>query len=133
MSWLPRIKTWLRSFFISKRWIGLNAEDMPDRPASQTVYLLGDEGALPWAAALECPCGCKEVIQLSLVSRDNPSWRADVGDGGTVSLYPSIWRVRGCRSHFFIREGRIRWVKGGRPSHGRPAPGKAPSRNGQQQ
>jgi hypothetical protein len=24
-------------------------------------------------------------------------------------LYPSVWRKGGCRSHFIMRKGRIRW------------------------
>ncbi|WP_425373246.1 DUF6527 family protein, partial [Klebsiella pneumoniae] len=28
---------------------------------------------------------------------------------GRPTLYPSIWRTTGCRSHFWVRIGRIHW------------------------
>ncbi|WP_443027891.1 DUF6527 family protein [Sphingomonas sp. SRS2] len=128
MNWLRRWVNWLRALLGHKQWVGQNADDVPDRPSSRTVYLVGDESSPPWAAALLCPCGCKELIQLSLISGDNPSWRADVGRNGLVTLHPSVWRVRGCHSHFFVRDGRILWARDGRPSHGRPALGRPSTR-----
>ncbi|WP_436175778.1 DUF6527 family protein [Mesorhizobium sp. LjNodule214] len=58
-----------------------------------------------------CPCGCRARIQLSLVPRDKPSWKAEVGCAGVVTLKPSIWRVKDCRAHFFVRAGRIVWAR----------------------
>lgn len=124
MKWLGQFVDWLQSLLRRGNWIGQNAEDVPDRLAPQTVYLIGDEGSSPWVAALLCPCGCAELIQLSLISHDSPSWRVHVGNNRRVTLHPSIWRVRGCHSHFFVRNGRILWAKDGRPSHGRPALGR---------
>ena len=82
--------------------------DLPDVLVPRRIYLVGDESQ-PWAAALLCPCGCGATIQLSLVSEDSPSWRAKRHFSGSMTLHPSIWRKRDCRSHFFLRRGRIVW------------------------
>lgn len=128
MNWLRRVGIWLRALFGNEHWRGELVGEVPDQPAPQTVYLLGDEGDRPWAAALLCPCGCRELIQLSLITDDNPSWRVHISSDGLATLHPSVWRVRGCRSHFFVRRGRIMWTKNGRPRHGRPALGRPSSR-----
>ncbi|WP_416234769.1 DUF6527 family protein [Paucibacter sp. PLA-PC-4] len=26
-------------------------------------------------------------------------------------MHPSIWRKDGCRSHYFVRAGRVAWVR----------------------
>ena len=86
----------------------LTIDDLPDVLAPERLYLVGDD-ACPWSAALLCPCGCEATIQLSLLPDDKPSWRFVRHFSGSVSLQPSVWRTRGCRSHFFLRRGRIVW------------------------
>ncbi len=93
-------------------WFPLKAahcEDLPDRLDLSRVYLVGDDG-IPWSAAMLCPCGCGAVIRLSLVTMDRPSWRYRTGERGRITLAPSVWRTTGCRSHFFVRDGRIVWA-----------------------
>ena len=85
-------------------------DDFPVELEPNRVYLVGGP-VLPWSAALQCPCGCGAAIQLSLVRHDTPSWRPRRHFWGSVSLYPSIWRKAGCRSHFFVRRGRIVWSR----------------------
>ena len=85
-------------------------EDLPDVLEPRRVYLVG-EHSVPWSAALLCPCGCGAAIQLSLVADDTPCWRARRHFSGSVTLHPSIWRTRGCRSHFFIRRGCVVWSR----------------------
>ena len=74
-----------------------------------TVYLVTEDGE-PWTVAMLCPCGCSEVLFMSLIE-GSPQWTHECHRNGTVSLHPSIWRVAGCRSHFFLRNGRICWCK----------------------
>jgi hypothetical protein len=73
------------------------------------VYVLGDAG-WPWCAMFLCPCGCRDVICLSLVQEDRPRWRVRAHANWRASVYPSVWRVAGCRSHFIIRRGKVIWV-----------------------
>lgn len=90
-------------------------EDLPETIDSDHVYLVGDDG-FAWSAAMVCPCGCQVVIQLSLIERDRPSWRTRIEPSGVITIQPSVWRTRGCQSHFFVRHGRVQWAKEHRTS-----------------
>ena len=81
--------------------------ELPDRPKPNRLYLLGE--GQPWAAALLCPCGCRALLQLSLLPGESPSWRLRVGLRGAPTLDPSIRRLEGCCSHFRLINGGIRW------------------------
>lgn len=59
-------------------------------------------------AVLQCPCGCGDCLRLNMLPSSRPCWSADV-HGDTVSLSPSILRKSGCKSHFWIRLGRVGW------------------------
>lgn len=85
-------------------------DDVPEGTGPGTVYLVGEAGA-PWCAVLGCPCGCGATIQLGMIRGARPRWEAKVHADQSVSLYPSIWRHVGCRSHFVIERGRVRWCK----------------------
>ncbi len=83
-------------------------EEFPDTLRNATVYLAG-EGDNLWAASMICPCGCGEVIELNLLKQARPCWSAQEHPDGTITLMPSVWRQKGCRSHFFVRRGQIDW------------------------
>jgi hypothetical protein len=85
-------------------------EEFPEQPSEATLYLAGEAPHL-WAAALLCPCGCGDVIHLNLLKQERPSWSVRWHRDGTVTLVPSVWRTKGCGSHFIIRNSRIRWVR----------------------
>ena len=74
------------------------------------LYVLTESGT-PWQAALTCPCGCKEILELNLLPDERPRWRYRVDAKGFASIEPSINRRIGCRSHFFLRSGKIVWAK----------------------
>lgn len=63
----------------------------------------------PMWALFRCPCGCREVISLSLQNVHNPHWTLTVRKN-RPSLYPSVWQKVGCRSHFWIHDGYVYWV-----------------------
>jgi len=122
MKWLATLRAWLRRVLFPQPAEQLDrsaaqrlpdlycerVEDLPDELAASTLYLVGD-GPHRWAAAMICPCGCTEAIQLNLLVRVRPSWTVQEHADGTVSLSPSVWRTKGCRSHFFVRRSRIEW------------------------
>jgi len=56
---------------------------------------------------LSCPCGCREELPINLDSRAGPAWRLYQNTKTGLSLYPSIWRKTGCKSHFIIWRNRI--------------------------
>src|SRR5689334_3656634 len=90
--------------FFSKRYNYLKVEDLPDEFQSYTVYIVGNP--LPWVLAFICPCGCKKIIQLNLLKEDFPCWRFSLYRK-RITIYPSIKRNRGCKSHFWIYQGKV--------------------------
>lgn len=99
----------IRLFSGRTKYLAVEVEDVPDILRSGRVYLVGAAGA-PWSAALLCPCGCGEIVHLSLIKDDVPSWSSSISASGKVTLWPSINRVRGCRAHFFVRRGCVQWA-----------------------
>lgn len=75
---------------------------------AESVYVVAPKSVPKWAM-LRCPCGCAEVITLSLQPIHHPKWAVSV-KRGRASLYPSVWRTTGCRSHFWLKDGRVFWV-----------------------
>jgi len=86
----------------------VRVEEFPEKLERAKVYLAG-EGNNLWAAAMICPCGCGEVIELNLLKQARPCWSVQEHSDRTVSIVPSVWRKKGCRSHFVVRHGRIDW------------------------
>jgi hypothetical protein len=85
-------------------------EEVPDELHSKTVYIAGENSHL-WYAAMVCPCGCNATLQMSLMEGQRPRWSVTVHDNDTVSLHPSVWRKVGCKSHFWLKRGKIYWCR----------------------
>jgi hypothetical protein len=81
----------------------------PAKLKHRRVYVLTEDGT-PWQASMICPCGCGKTLELNLLPDERPVWRYSADKKGRVSLLPSVWRQVGCRSHFWLRNGRIMWV-----------------------
>ncbi|WP_246622445.1 DUF6527 family protein [Rhizobium laguerreae] len=60
---------------------------------------------------MRCPCGCGDMIELMILRGARPRWDISIDKAGHPSLHPSVWRKSGCRSHFWVREGRILWCE----------------------
>lgn len=75
-----------------------------DRQFISVVYA----GTPRWSL-FQCPCGCGEVISLPMQSPHNPRWRLELSASGRPTLSPSVWRNKGCMSHFWIKDGRVFW------------------------
>lgn len=105
---VERVAVFWRRLFGRPPLRAVVVEDLPERPRANTVYIVGAADD-PWLAALVCPCGCGEVIKCPLVRLAGPRWTVEV-TGELPTLRPSIWRTAGCRSHFFVVRGRIKWV-----------------------
>jgi Family of unknown function (DUF6527) len=75
-------------------------EQLPERLEAGVLYI-----SMEYAiAAVGCCCGCGEEVVTPFTPTD---WSMTF-DGKTISLSPSIgnWNFV-CRSHYFIRRGRI--------------------------
>lgn len=103
-----RLWAWLRGK--SLLYLITQVNELPDTIKPQTVYVVGENNHT-WFAAMLCPCGCQETIQLSLLTTGRPRWTWQKHWNRTVTLHPSVWRQKGCRSHFFIRKGQVTWCK----------------------
>jgi hypothetical protein len=89
---------------------------LPKQLKKRMLYIVQDDGFLEQAAML-CPCGCKRVLHMNLLTDEHPCWHLTQHKDGTASLYPSVWRKVDCQSHFWFRRGRIDWFKGKDANH----------------
>ena len=83
-------------------------EELPESLGRTCVYIVGENGFY-WFVALICPCGCGEVLYMNLLEERRPRWSFSTETSGTISLTPSVWRKKGCGSHFFFRRGLVDW------------------------
>ncbi|AEH90643.1 MULTISPECIES: DUF6527 family protein [Mesorhizobium] len=76
----------------------------------------------PYWALFRCPCGCGDVVSLPTHAPHNPRWRIEVSLEGRPTLHPSVWRTKGCLSHFWLSDGRVYWCEdtGVEPWRARP-------------
>lgn len=110
MKWIHRLTRAFRLILDPRRkYIYAWSEDPPEDVRPGFIYLIGEK-TKPWSAKFVCPCGCADVITLSLIERDNPRWTHSINALGSISLWPSVWRTKGCRSHFYIKNGRVLWA-----------------------
>ncbi|MBK7362086.1 MAG: hypothetical protein IPJ01_07260 [Micavibrio sp.] len=77
--------------------------------SEQDFYYVAPSNKPKWAL-FKCPCGCGDVITLSMQPVHRPFWRLQETASRRPSLYPSVWRDKGCMSHFWLKDGRIFWV-----------------------
>jgi hypothetical protein len=81
-----------------------------DEIKDSVIYLIGNSEYVKWAY-LKCPDNCGKIIMLSLSTRIRPSWSVNLDRLGRISVSPSIAQTEGCRSHFWIKKGKIIWVR----------------------
>lgn len=125
---LNSIAEWLASLFRSSPVPALAPEEKADAEATILFFDINVTGKPPsnnkvaagqfycvvsankqkWSL-FKCPCGCGDVITLSLQPTHLPHWRLTLTDSGRPTLYPSVWRDKGCLSHFWVQDGRVSW------------------------
>ena len=105
-----RLRAWFQRFGQTRPVYRVRrVSDLPDRLENGDVYVIGD-GEYDWSAAMLCPCGCGNVLEMNLLSDAKPVWSITVGPDQSVTLHPSVWKKTGCRSHFFLRNGKVNWA-----------------------
>ncbi|MGE0371676.1 MAG: DUF6527 family protein [Gammaproteobacteria bacterium] len=60
---------------------------------------------------MRCPCGCGDVLEMMLLPTVKPRWNVTVDRRGHPTLHPSVWRNTACRSHFWLRRGKVVWCE----------------------
>lgn len=93
----------------ARKVISLSGDVLPDKLPKRNLVLLKDNSE-NWSVGFLCPCGCGDTIELLLLPNVMPRWDIKIDRNGRPTLYPSVARVSGCRSHFWLRRGRIKWV-----------------------
>lgn len=108
MGLLLSIWRWILGLFDRPYRTRTVSENLPETLEKRVLYIVEEDGFDEQAAML-CPCGCKRVLQMNLLTDERPCWRVTRHEDGTATLHPSVWRKKDCRSHFWFREGRVHW------------------------
>jgi len=87
----------------------IEGDSLPSKLPRRDLVLARDDGGEDWCVGVRCPCGCGQVIELLVVTEAKPRWDVSVDAKGRPTLTPSVWLKKGCRSHFWIRGGRVHW------------------------
>lgn len=112
------IKTWARRLWAARPRIELQTWfqrpilviDVGERPQAlkpRRLYVTFHAYG-PAFGFMLCPCGCGETIHLRFMGDRRPRWSLET-HAGRATIFPSVWRQSGCRSHFFVRHGHIDW------------------------
>lgn len=105
-TWWRRAKEWI----LPARRITISEEDgLPQRLLRRHLILVR-EGGEEWCVAMQCPCGCGQRVELPLIPEAVPRWSLHIDGRERPTLHPSVWLRDGCRSHYFVRSGKVVWV-----------------------
>jgi hypothetical protein len=83
------------------------ADEVPERLPRRAAVLVGPPEEPKWIA-FDCPCGQGHRVMLNLDRRRLPAW--SLVSQRALTLSPSIDDYAIGRCHFFIRQGKIKWV-----------------------
>jgi hypothetical protein len=88
----------------------LCGEEVPRPIPAGTMYCQTIQGLdKPWAVFFLRPCGCGEEINIPVLDPGSWTLRLDGPRFEHPTLNPSIARLTGCKSHFFVVGGEVRW------------------------
>jgi hypothetical protein len=109
MKWYNKLKLelWERHFPKNKIRFLL---DYPVDLETNVFYLIGEPND-PWLLSFKCPCGCAKRIDLNLLIETSPVWFISINRKGRLTIRPSIRRIVGCKSHFWVIQNRIVWFR----------------------
>jgi len=103
-----RLRKLIERWLPARRLRITEGDSLPTRLPWRGVVLARDDNE-DWCVGMRCPCGCGDTIELMLICEVNPRWTLSVDEDGLPSLKPSVWKKTGCRSHFWVKHGRIEW------------------------
>lgn len=106
-----KLFNWILSFFRKKekgfKWKIVS--ELPEDPNEHILYLEGNGKEVDlWYALLKCPCGCGDNLMLNLMTDTKPCWKVNISNN-RPSIFPSIWRTKKCKSHFWLTQGKVVW------------------------
>jgi hypothetical protein len=108
------VKKFLRKIFFWIRRTDFKTKMVAENPLTneiptKTIVIVGAKDWNKWAF-MKCPCGCGDVLTLSLMKSFEPNWQLSTDKKKRVTLSPSVWKKDGCKSHFFVQKGKLIWV-----------------------
>lgn len=109
MKW-PRWFLKLKENLLPARSVTVIEADTPPQEMPWRDLVLAREDGEDWAVAFRCPCGCGKRLELLLIDEAKPNWSIMIGKSGKPTLHPSVWLKGGCKSHFWLRDGKVIWV-----------------------
>jgi len=80
-----------------------------DNLREKTLFLEGSRKSPKWLHFV-CPCGCREIRSVNLMTKYSPYWTIEITAGDKVSVSPSVWITAECRSHFWIYKNKVLWA-----------------------
>lgn len=80
------------------------ADSKLERPGD---FVMVNRGLLR-SIVLRCPDNCGDVLTINLDPRAGKAWRF-YRRRNQISVFPSVWRDSGCRSHFIVWHHTIEW------------------------
>jgi hypothetical protein len=116
MAELTRISWWQWIPIFRWRIVAVveSADDVPRRLPRNGVVLVGQRSRPKWFA-FDCPCRRGHRILLNADATRVPRWSGTLR--GPLSIKPSVDYLGAAhRCHYFVRNGRIRWVHEGHRS-----------------
>jgi len=103
------MKNWIKNFYrnlFRKKYSLIFSNEVPVELGDNIIYICDENQA--WIMSFKCPCGCDNDVHLNLLNDANPKWIYKITNS-KLTVFPSIDRVCRCRSHFWIRKGKIHW------------------------
>lgn len=98
---------WRRSVF-DRRVLVRFVDERPSTLRRRRLYVTRSRGE-PVFGYMVCPCGCRHTLHLRFLPDRRPRWTLQVSRDDAVTIWPSVWRREGCRSHFFVTDGHLVW------------------------
>lgn len=105
--WWRRFVAWLMP---RRSLVVVEGDMLPRRLPFRNLVMARDDGE-DWSVGLQCPCGCGQRLEMMLLKEVKPRWDISVDSNGHVSLHPSVWLREGCKSHFWVKRGKIIWCE----------------------
>ncbi|WP_338111155.1 DUF6527 family protein [Pseudomonas lutea] len=104
-----RVYRWMDGLLPARGMQVMQGEVLPTKMPFRGLVLVRD-GDENWCVGFKCPCGCDRTIELLLAEDVAPRWDCTVDASGRPSLHPSVWLNNGCKSHFWLRNGKVVWA-----------------------
>ena len=109
MNWCRRMMVRMVDRLLPARQIvPIRGDELPAKLPKRDVVIASEDG-LPYLIGMKCPCGCGRRLEMMASEDIMPHWKIRADRRGRASLYPSVHLQVGCKSHFWLCDGRVKW------------------------